>query len=64
MMFFSQIKALISVPPTESTQGDTKETTEEPADTKTPAATAPAPKPEPSKAARALGLLGKRTFDK
>nr|XP_019965305.1 PREDICTED: basic proline-rich protein-like [Paralichthys olivaceus] len=60
------IKALISVPPTESTPSDTKESTEEPADTKTPAATTPAPKPkpEPSKAARALGLLGKRTFDK
>ncbi|XP_062256816.1 uncharacterized protein si:dkeyp-121d4.3 isoform X3 [Platichthys flesus] len=62
------IKALISVPPTESTQGDTKKSTEEPADTETTAATAPAPKPEPkpepSKAARALGLLGKRTFDK
>ncbi|XP_053292014.1 uncharacterized protein si:dkeyp-121d4.3 isoform X1 [Pleuronectes platessa] len=62
------IKALISVPPTESTQGDTKKSTEEPADTETTAATAPAPKPEPkpepSKAGRALGLLGKRTFDK
>lgn len=63
-----QIKALISNPSTELTPGETKKSTEEPAVT-TPAddpaaAPKPKPKPDPAKAAKALGLLGKRCFDK
>ncbi|XP_040905011.1 uncharacterized protein si:dkeyp-121d4.3 isoform X2 [Toxotes jaculatrix] len=63
------IKALISAPATESTPADSKKSTEEPAVTKPPAAdptSAPKPKPklEAGKTAKALGLLGKRTFDK
>ncbi|XP_018530342.1 uncharacterized protein LOC108882367 isoform X2 [Lates calcarifer] len=63
------IKALISAPATDSTPGETKKPSEESV-TKTPAAEpaalkpAPKPKPEPNKTAKALGLLGKRTFDK
>ncbi|KAE8280919.1 hypothetical protein D5F01_LYC21488 [Larimichthys crocea] len=63
------IKALISNPSTELTPGETKKSTEEPAVTTTPAddpaaAPKPKPKPDPAKAAKALGLLGKRCFDK
>ncbi|XP_034408143.1 microtubule-associated protein 1B isoform X2 [Cyclopterus lumpus] len=61
------IKALISAPVSESTPGESKNPTEEPSVTKTPVAdpaAAPRPKPEPAKINRALGLLGKRTFDK
>lgn len=75
LLFLSQIKALISAPAAETTPGETKKPTEEPAVTKTPAADSiagaasapkpkPKPKPEPNKTAKALGLLGKRTFDK
>ncbi|KAF1375337.1 hypothetical protein PFLUV_G00218770 [Perca fluviatilis] len=59
------IKALISAPPSEATVAETKSSSEEPAAPK-PAAeppAAPKPKPKPD-TARALGLLGKRTFDK
>ncbi|XP_037321498.2 uncharacterized protein si:dkeyp-121d4.3 [Pungitius pungitius] len=61
------IKALISAPVGESTPGETKNPTEDPAVSKTPTdppAAAPKPKPDPTKTNRALGLLGKRTFDK
>ncbi|XP_076598707.1 uncharacterized protein LOC143327925 isoform X2 [Chaetodon auriga] len=65
------IKALISAPAAEPTPEVTKKATDEPAVPAAPAAdptaapkAKPQPKPEPDKAARALGLLGKRTFDK
>ncbi|KAM6922319.1 uncharacterized protein PEZ65_010742 isoform 1-T1 [Lycodopsis pacificus] len=63
------IKALISAPVAESTPGETKNPTEELAAVTTtaaadPSATAPKPRPDPVKINRALGLLGKRTFDK
>ncbi|XP_054455849.1 uncharacterized protein si:dkeyp-121d4.3 isoform X2 [Anoplopoma fimbria] len=61
------IKALISAPVSESTPGETKNPTEDLAVTKTPSADHPSaqkPKPDPTKTNRALGLLGKRTFDK
>ncbi|XP_037638022.1 uncharacterized protein si:dkeyp-121d4.3 isoform X2 [Sebastes umbrosus] len=61
------IKALISAPGAQSTLGETKKPAEELAVTSAadPAA-APKPKPklDPSRTTRALGLLGKRTFDK
>lgn len=65
-----QIKALISAPPTESTPGEIKKNTEEPIVMTTPAPDPPPPaakakpKADPIKAAKTLGLLGKRTFDK
>lgn len=67
-----QIKALISAPPTESSPMESKKFPEEPAVTTVPAAEPPAvdpkpkpaPKVDPAKTAKALGLLGKRTFDK
>ncbi|XP_027862086.1 uncharacterized protein LOC114137589 isoform X1 [Xiphophorus couchianus] len=67
------IKALISAPPGDSTPAETKKDSEAPAVTKVappdpaPAAapTPPAaPKPEPRYTAKALGLLGKRTFER
>ncbi|XP_043992669.1 uncharacterized protein si:dkeyp-121d4.3 isoform X1 [Gambusia affinis] len=67
------IKALISAPPSDSTPVETKKDSEVPAVTKAappdpaPAAapTPPAaPKPEPRHTAKALGLLGKRTFER
>nr|XP_040035294.1 uncharacterized protein si:dkeyp-121d4.3 isoform X1 [Gasterosteus aculeatus aculeatus] len=61
------IKALISAPVGESTPGETKNPAEDPSVAKTPtdpAAAAPKPRPDPTKTNRALGLLGKRTFDK
>ncbi|XP_068457966.1 uncharacterized protein si:dkeyp-121d4.3 isoform X2 [Clinocottus analis] len=62
------IKALISAPGSELTPGETKNPTEEPPTTPTPAAdpaaAAQRPRPDPAKTNRALGLLGKRTFDK
>ncbi|XP_055358446.1 zyxin-like isoform X2 [Betta splendens] len=63
------IKALISAPSTESTLGETKKSLEEVDATKAVASdpvavVKPKPKPEPSKISRALGLLGKRAFDK
>ncbi|XP_047459455.1 basic proline-rich protein-like [Mugil cephalus] len=65
------IKALISAPATESTPGETK-SSEEVGVSKAPAAESLAapppppapPKPKPAKTHKALGLLGKRTFDK
>ncbi|MEQ2301736.1 hypothetical protein AMECASPLE_039114, partial [Ameca splendens] len=64
-----QIKALISAPPGDSAPAETKKDPETPVFTKAPdPAPAPAlaatPKPEAKKTAKALGLLGKRTFDK
>ena len=63
-----QIKALISAPPTESAPGEIKKNTEEPIVMTTPAPDPPPPaakpKADPVKAAKTLGLLGKRTFDK
>ncbi|XP_045897964.1 uncharacterized protein LOC123965491, partial [Micropterus dolomieu] len=66
------IKALISAPASEA-PGEPKKPTEEPAVPPAPAADTPAapkpkpkpkPKPDLTKTAKALGLLGKRTFDK
>lgn len=65
-----QIKALISAPATEAVGGETKKIPEEPAvadaaENPTVAAKLkPASKAEAAKTAKALGLLGKRTFDK
>ncbi|KAM8858723.1 uncharacterized protein AB9W97_019153 isoform 2-T2 [Spinachia spinachia] len=64
------IKALISAPVGESTPGETNPTdptnpTEDPAVARTPTdPAAPKTKSDPTKTNRALGLLGKRTFDK
>lgn len=63
---FFQIKALISAPPTEPAPPDAKKTEEPVA---APAAEPPtiAPRPKPANKAnnaKALGLLGKRAFEK
>ncbi|XP_029282079.1 uncharacterized protein LOC115004560 isoform X3 [Cottoperca gobio] len=58
------IKALISAPVSDSTPGETKFPSEEPDVNKAAEPAPPKPKPDPTKTARALGLLGKRTFDK
>uniref|UniRef100_A0AAX7SSI3 Cold shock domain-containing protein n=1 Tax=Astatotilapia calliptera TaxID=8154 RepID=A0AAX7SSI3_ASTCA len=74
------IKALISAPATESTSSEAKKPAEDPAVAKkmpaaepaptaaaaptAPTTPAPTPKPEVSTISKALGLLGKRTFEK
>lgn len=67
-----QIKALISAPATESAPTEGKKPAEEAPPSAVPAAEAPtvAPRPKPApkvdntKMVKALGLLGKRVFDK
>lgn len=80
LFFLCQIKALISAPATESTSSEAKKPAEDPAVAKkmpaaepaptaaaaptAPTTPAPTPKPEVSTISKALGLLGKRTFEK
>lgn len=67
---FFQIKALISAPPTESTPSIDAKKTEEPVPTPVTEPPVIAPRPKPTNISntqgpsKALGLLGKRTFEK